>query len=96
MDGEGKAVEMKVEASSSPWYVYILRCRDGTLYTGITTNLERRLREHNRGRGGSYTAGRGPAKLVYSEPHPDRSAALKREARIKGWSRRKKERLVTG
>jgi len=82
------------EASPSPWYVYIVRCRDGKLYTGVTTNLGQRIKDHNRGKGCKYTAYRRPVSLVYSEPHPDRSSAQKREAQIKGWTRKKKERLV--
>lgn len=78
---------------TSPWYVYIVRCRDEKLYTGITTNLDRRIEEHNRGIGCKYTAYRRPVKLVYSEPTPDRSSALKREARIKRLSRLRKESL---
>ena len=78
----------------SPWQVYILRCRDGSFYTGITTNLDQRTKDHNRGRGSKYTAYRHPVKLVYSEPHPDRSSALKREAQIKGWPRSKKKNLI--
>jgi len=80
--------------STSPWYVYIVRCRDGTLYTGITTNLVRRIKDHNREKGSKHTAFRRPVKLVYSEPHPNRSAALKREVQIKGWPRRKKDILI--
>ncbi|MEA1928441.1 MAG: GIY-YIG nuclease family protein [Candidatus Auribacterota bacterium] len=80
--------------SASPWYVYIVRCRDGQLYTGITTNLDRRVEEHNRGIGCKYTASRRPVKLVHAEPQPDRSAALKREAEIKSWPRSHKERLL--
>ncbi len=81
------------EHSASCWSVYIIRCRDGKLYTGITNNLEQRIKDHNRGKGCKYTAYRRPVVLVYSEPHPDRSTASKREAQIKGWSRQKKERL---
>jgi len=80
--------------SPSPWYVYIIRCRDNTLYTGITTDLDRRINDHNRGKGCKYTASRRPVKLVYSEPHPDRSSASKREAQIKGRPRREKEGLI--
>lgn len=78
------------------WYIYIVRCRDGTLYTGITTDLDRRIKDHNRGTGSKYTASRRPVKLVYSEPHPDRSSALKREAQIKRFTRREKENLIKG
>jgi len=66
------------------YYVYMLECADGTLYTGITTDLERRLEEHNSSdKGAKYTRVRRPVKLVYSEQHPDRSGASKREYEIK-------------
>jgi putative endonuclease len=74
--------------------VYLLRCRDGTLYAGITTDLVRRLREHNAGRGAAYTRSRLPVKLVYDEPVPDRSAALRREAALRRLDRREKLALV--
>lgn len=71
-------------------YCYIVECADGTLYTGWTTNLERRVAEHNAGRGGRYTRLRRPVKLVYSERLPNRSAAMRREAAIKRMNRRAK------
>ncbi|MCD8375770.1 MAG: glutamate--tRNA ligase family protein, partial [Oscillospiraceae bacterium] len=74
--------------------VYILRCRDDTLYTGITTDLARRLEEHNSGRGAKYTRGRGPVTPAYWEIQPDKSAALRREAAIKALSRREKLALI--
>jgi len=68
----------------SEWQVYIVSCRDGTLYTGITTDLPRRLAEHNSGKGGArYTRSRQPVKLVFSEPADSRSAAAQREWQIK-------------
>jgi putative endonuclease len=76
------------------WYVYMIKCADGSLYTGVTTDIKRRLSEHNSGKGASYTRGRTPVRLVYNESHPDRSAALKREAEIKSWPRYKKLPLV--
>ena len=72
---------------SGRWYVYILRCGDGTLYTGITDNVERRLAAHRAGKGAKYTRGRGPLELVYREEVPDKSAALRREYQIKRLSR---------
>lgn len=79
----------------SRWVVYVLRCADGSLYTGITTQLDRRLREHNDSpKGARYTRHRRPVLLVYSERHPSRSAASKREAAIKKLSRRDKEALL--
>ena len=76
------------------WYIYILECGDGSLYTGVTTDLDRRLAEHNTGRGSKYTAARLPVRLVFSERHADRSAAQKREASIKRMPRRKKLALL--
>jgi putative endonuclease len=78
------------------WYVYILECQDSSLYTGITNNLQRRLQEHQQGKGGCYTRSFGAKRLVYREGHPDRSQALKREAQIKGWPRSRKQALIKG
>ena len=72
------------------WVVYILECGDGTLYTGITDDMERRLRLHAQGRGAKYTRGRGPLTLRYREQCPDHSTALKREAQIKRLARKEK------
>ena len=77
-----------------PWYVYILRCGDGTLYTGITDDIPRRLAAHRAGKGAKYTRGRGSLELVYQERVPDKSAALRREAAIKRLRRGEKERLI--
>ena len=74
--------------------VYLARCRDGSLYTGITTDPDRRLQEHNRGRGGAYTRSRQPVTLVYREPAGSRSEALRRERAIKCLTRAAKEALV--
>lgn len=76
------------------YWVYILRCSDGTLYTGITGCLERRLAAHNSGTGAKYTRGRGPVVLVYREACPDKSAALRREYDVKRLSRREKLALI--
>lgn len=76
------------------WYVYILRCSDNTLYTGSTVDVVRRLKEHDRGKGGSYTRMRRPVNLVYKESLPDRTSAQKRENEIKGYSRFFKEQLI--
>ena len=76
------------------WYLYILRCGDGTLYTGITNDVERRLAAHRAGKGAKYTRGRGPLKLVYREELPNHSAALKREYEVKSMSRQEKEKLI--
>jgi predicted GIY-YIG superfamily endonuclease len=69
------------------WYVYLLRCGDGTLYAGATTNVEARVAAHRRGKGARYTRGRGPLALVHCESHPDRAAALRREHEIKNMRR---------
>lgn len=76
------------------WWVYILRCRDGSLYTGITNNLPRRLAAHRLGKGSSYVRSRLPARLVYREPQGDRGAALRREMAIKRLQRAEKLALV--
>lgn len=75
------------------WKLYILRCGDGTLYTGITTNVEARLEVHRSGKGAKYTRGRGPLELVYSEECGTHSDALKREFAIKALPREEKERI---
>lgn len=76
------------------YYVYILECRDGTLYTGYTTDVSRRLSEHNKGVGAKYTRGRGPCTLVYSSTHSSKSEALREEYRIKQLSRSEKLDLI--
>lgn len=76
------------------WYLYMLRCGDGTLYTGITTDVEKRLEAHRSGKGAKYTRGRGPLELVYRELCQDHSQALKREAAVKRLPREKKEALI--
>ena len=76
------------------WYLYILRCGDGTLYTGITTDVEKPLTAHRTGKGAKYTRGRGPLELVYREELPDHSTALKREHEIKAMARQDKEKLI--
>ncbi len=79
-----------------PHYVYILKCRDGTLYCGIAKDLKARLNAHNRGRGARYTRGRAPVKLVYSERKSSIGAALRREAEIKALGRKGKAALAAG
>lgn len=74
--------------------VYMLRCRDKTFYTGYTTNLERRLRQHEEGKGAKYTRGRGPFQVVYIEKHETKEAAMKREYEIKQLSRKGKVQLI--
>ncbi len=77
-------------------YVYLLRCADGTLYCGWTTDLEKRLAAHNRGRGAKYTRARLPAALAYCETCETKSEALRRERQIKALRRDEKEKLITG
>ncbi len=77
------------------WYVYILKCSDGTLYTGVTTDVERRFREHKEGKtGAKYTRGRFPLEVVYTETCASRSEAQKREAQIKKLSKSEKVILI--
>ena len=76
------------------WVLYILECGDQTLYTGITDDLERRLKAHNSGKGAKYTRGRGPLVLRYQEPCPDKSSALRREREVKKLSREKKLEII--
>jgi putative endonuclease len=81
-------------AANDQWHIYIVRCRDGTLYTGIAMNLKKRIGEHNSREGGArYTRSRQPVELVYSERAASRSEALKREYEIKRLPRAKKKQL---
>ena len=75
-------------------WVYVVRCADGTLYTGYTTDVERRVAEHDAGEGAKYTRGRIPVELVHAEGFASRSAALSREHEVKALSRAAKERLI--
>jgi len=79
-----------------PWNVYIIECRDKTLYTGVTNNLSRRINDHNKGNGCRYTKYRWPVKLIHSEEHVSKSEAQKRESYIKGLTREKKLHLSEG
>ena len=76
------------------WYLYILRCGDGSLYTGITTDVPRRLEAHRQGKGANYTRGRGPLELVYQETCGTHSDALKRELEVKALPRAQKEQMI--
>lgn len=78
------------------WYVYMLRCARNSLYTGITTDVERRVEEHSNGKGGSFTRSHLPVELVYTEKQKDRPAALRREIEIKSMSKTRKEQIATG
>ncbi len=77
------------------WFVYILRCSDDSLYTGITTAVDRRIEQHNAGTASRYTRSRRPVHVEYHEPHDTRSLALKREAAVKRMTRAEKESLIT-
>jgi putative endonuclease len=78
----------------TPWWVYLLRCVDGSLYTGIATDVDRRAAEHNAGTGAKYTRSRKPVEVVYREQLPDKSSALKREAAVKKLSHTQKIALI--
>lgn len=77
------------------WHVYIVRCVDGSLYTGITKDVDARVAAHNAGRGAKYTRGRTPVQLVYVEPAADHPSALRREASIKRLTAKRKHRLLS-
>ena len=76
------------------WKLYMLRCRDGSLYTGITTDIEKRVAAHNSGKGAKYTRSRKPVELVYQEDCEDHSHALRRELEMKALSKDEKERIL--
>jgi putative endonuclease len=78
------------------YFVYILKCSDGSYYTGITSNLEKRIEEHNTGIYKGYTSTRLPVELVYSNRYNDVNEAIRSEKQIKGWSKAKKEALIKG
>lgn len=76
------------------YFVYLLQCEDKSIYTGITTDLKRRFKEHRDGIGSNYTRAHKAKKILFSEKHKDRSEALQREAEIKSWGREKKLALI--
>ena len=78
----------------SKWYLYLLRCRDGSLYCGITTDVQKRLEQHRSGKGAKYTRGRAPLELVYTEECADHSTALKRELAVKALPREEKLKFI--
>lgn len=82
------------DAEPVPWHVYMLRCADGTIYTGITNDLEKRLAKHNAGQGARYTRARLPVTLLWHETHPGKGEALKREYAIKQLTRAQKDALI--
>jgi len=90
-----KGLEINLKLMNKEWYVYIVKCSDNSLYTGITVDLERRVEEHNTSKkGAKYTSSRRPVHLVYSETQQDRSSASKRESAIKKLSRSEKLTLL--
>jgi predicted GIY-YIG superfamily endonuclease len=93
-----KQMQVKEKTAScknaEQWTIYILRCKDDTLYTGITKDIKRREKQHNSGKGSKYTQSRRPVKVVYKETKMGRANALVREAEIKHYSKEKKEQLV--
>lgn len=89
-----KYPEVKALSKKSPYYFYMLRCADSSLYCGITNDVQSRLKEHNVGKGSKYVRSRLPATLVYAEEHADISSALKREAEVRKWSKIRKEELI--
>ena len=91
---EEKSESDRTSFADEPWHLYILRCKDGSFYTGIAKNLIGRIKKHNGGKGAAYTRARLPVKLVYSEILKNRTEALVSEMRIKSLSRLKKEELV--
>ena len=86
---------MTTPQKKNPYFVYLLECVDGTIYTGITTDVERRFNEHTHGAGARYTSAHKAKKIIYSERHGTRSAALRREAEIKRWPKERKRALAS-
>jgi len=82
------------ETTNKAWFLYLVRCADGSLYTGITNNVTRRCQQHNAGTASRYTRSRLPVELIYQESHASQGLALKRELAVKAMSREEKESLV--
>jgi predicted GIY-YIG superfamily endonuclease len=89
-----KGRKPRLNPPGNRWFVYLLRCADGSLYTGITKDVDRRCQQHNAGTASRYTRSRLPVVVVYREAHASRSLALRREAAVKALSRRQKEALI--
>ena len=85
---------MSARRRREKWFLYILRCVDGTFYTGITKDLKRRLKMHNAGKGARYTRARRPVRMLYHETCGGRVRAMRREWAVKGFSRKQKQRLI--
>ena len=92
---EKKDRKKKRTTVQEPWAVYILKCKDGTFYTGIAKDVEKRLQAHNDGKGAKYTRTRRPVSLLYRESCRSRSQALIRECTIKAFPKKKKQDLIT-
>ncbi len=93
--GSSSVASTSLTAMPSPWFTYMVRCCDGTIYTGVTTDPARRLAEHNSSRGGArYTRPRQPVRLVFVEPQPSRSLACRREFALKRMSAAEKKQLI--
>jgi putative endonuclease len=90
------AVKPEVAPSPDPWHLYIVRCSDGTLYTGIAKDVSKRIETHNTGKGAKYTRDRGPVTLLFQETLSDYSSALKREYQVKRLSRKGKQAFIEG
>jgi len=90
-----RKVSRRKKKTADKWSLYILKCCDGSFYTGITNNLDRRLKMHQDGKASRYTRTRGPVEMLYSETCSDRSSALIRECEVKEWPRVKKAALIT-
>jgi predicted GIY-YIG superfamily endonuclease len=90
----GQKDRKKAKPAGDTWFVYLLRCADGSLYTGITKDVSRRCKQHNAGTASRYTRSRLPVELAYQEAHASKGLALQREAAIKALSRRQKESII--
>ena len=95
LDG-GRESKDIVESGQGGWTVYILLCRNGAYYIGVTNDPRRRWDEHREGRGGHYTKCNPPVRIVYTEQYPSGAQAEQRERQLKGWTRRKKQALIAG
>jgi putative endonuclease len=84
------------QPSADNWSLYIAECADGTFYTGIAKDVEKRIETHNSGKGSKYTAAHGPVRLVFQEPEGNYSTALRREYQVKNISKERKTRLIAG
>jgi putative endonuclease len=93
---EVRESQIPAQATAATWSLYILRCRDGSFYTGVTTDIDRRFREHAEGRASRFTRTRRPVVLIYQEKCGNRAQALSRECAVKSMGRQGKEDLVAG